>query len=688
MRTKWIFLLFSICMFPVLLGAQTEDTIVVHLKARVTENSVKLRWVVEKPHLWEKMNRKGFIIERYSETGKGNEKTDGMEKKQLTPYPLKPAPLGDWETLASRNNYAAVIAQAIYGDDFEVGGFNTGTIADAMQLSRQSEQRYAFALYAADMCFEAACLAGWGYEDKDVKPGECYLYRIIPVEIGDQSFLYGFDYVCMDEYQLLPPPLDLKAEFGDKTAALSWNGNLMNPFFTSYQVEKSEDNHHFESLSMPVTSLDEGGENYLNFVDSLDENGKTYYYRIRGISPFGEISQPSDTVQGQGKPVLKFYPRITRSIIDESGTAQIEWEFDPEGEPYVDSFSLERSDHGNGTYETVVTSIEKGKRIVITDHVLSSNYFVIAAVSSEKTVHRSYPVLLMPVDSVSPLPPDGLTASIDTLGVVRLQWNPNQEPDLLGYKVFRSFREGDEPVSMNEEPAGMTFFTDTVDLQQLNEWVCYRLVAFDRHYNQSTPSPLLKVKKPLMVKPAPPVLDHYQSGEDGILLTWINNPDEWVDSHRLYRQHRDSIAPVLIKEFFGQSESVFIDSLVERGVAYTYTLTALSRWGKESDPCPGICVVASPGGKTWNITEFRIKREQKEKQVVLSWKAIQPQKIAFFRIYRSSGETPVSLWKKLPGTAFSVTDASLQVGIKYKYMIYAVLEDGSISETRENTFTY
>lgn len=44
--------------------------------------------------------------------------------------------------------------------------------------SQESEQRFAYALMAADLDFEVAKLAGWAYVDKDVKPSERYLYTI------------------------------------------------------------------------------------------------------------------------------------------------------------------------------------------------------------------------------------------------------------------------------------------------------------------------------------------------------------------------------------------------------------------------------------------------------------------------------------------------------------------------------
>ena len=49
----------------------------------------------------------------------------------------------------------AVVAQAVFGDNFEVS-LGDSPISKAIALDEERQQRYLFALYAADLCFPVA----------------------------------------------------------------------------------------------------------------------------------------------------------------------------------------------------------------------------------------------------------------------------------------------------------------------------------------------------------------------------------------------------------------------------------------------------------------------------------------------------------------------------------------------------
>jgi fibronectin type 3 domain-containing protein len=54
---------------------------------------------------------------------------------------------------------------------------------------------------------------------------------------------------------------------------------------------------------------------------------------------------------------------------------------------------------------------------------------------------RSEPVIITPVDRFPPAVPAGLHA-VPSVGSIELSWNPNPEPDLAGYYVYRSVDGG------------------------------------------------------------------------------------------------------------------------------------------------------------------------------------------------------------------------------------------------------
>ena len=96
-----------------------QDTASVKVIARSMPNKVLLRWAVDQPLAWKNANEVGFWIERATISRNG-EAVVPIERKQLVAQPLKPKPLDEWEVLALQDQNVAILAQALYGDTFEV----------------------------------------------------------------------------------------------------------------------------------------------------------------------------------------------------------------------------------------------------------------------------------------------------------------------------------------------------------------------------------------------------------------------------------------------------------------------------------------------------------------------------------------------------------------------------------------
>ncbi len=179
----------------------------VQLKVRVQKDKVLLRWAADNPIAWKRANAYGYIIERITL------KRDGqlLEKPEiikLTKSPIKPLPLAAWESTVSTNDNAAIAAQAIYGESFEVQG-QQGELAQIVNKAQELEQRFSFALFAADMDFSVAKMAGLGYVDNTAKANEEYLYRVstaIPKEILSVSIAKAL--ASLKDFEELPAPID------------------------------------------------------------------------------------------------------------------------------------------------------------------------------------------------------------------------------------------------------------------------------------------------------------------------------------------------------------------------------------------------------------------------------------------------------------------------------------------------
>jgi fibronectin type 3 domain-containing protein len=690
-RHRIIYLIgFFIGFFCVIQARSQSDSVAILLQVHPAKDRIQLRWIVNDAYTWNNNRTSAYTIERYTIRRNGVSLPQ-PEKKILTPVPLAAAPEEKWETLAQQNNYAAILAQALFGEDFDISGFNSNMISEIADRAEMMKQRYNFALYAADRCFECACFAGMGYEDKDVLPGEYYLYRVYPSGwnvLSDSLIAYGYAFTGIDESYSLPRPIDLVAKFGDRTVQLYWNVSLYQHLFTAYQIEKSDDDHQFLPVGMPYTSI--GESDYILFADSLEANNKTYYYRVRGLSIFGEISEPSDTVSGKGVEALQINPAIVRTSILDSGDAQIQWEFDEAGIPLLRSFDLIRSDKESGPYETVVPDIPPDSRSITYSGLKPTNYFRIAANSVNGAHTLSFPVLLMPVDSIPPVVPTGLVARADTAGLVYLSWKANTEPDMHGYKLYRGNRKGEELISLITDVLQGTQYVDTVDLQNLNTHVYYALKALDTHYNQSDFSETIEVEKPLKVKPSAPVFTEFKSESDGITLHWIPSSSEEVTRHTLYRREETETQNKPLAVFQNKDTTTeYKDTKVEGNKVYLYTLTAKSKWNVESDLSPEFRVSAMPADAGQALKDLQASVDMEKKQILLRWKNTAQGKVKAWRIYRSENDTSLSFWKETPPVETQTIDnLSLKVGNRYNYKVVVVMKDGGISNSEQITVKY
>jgi uncharacterized protein len=658
-----------------------QDSLRVSVLANVKKDVIQLRWAVNSPMAWKQSNQYGFRVERYTVV-RNNEILSEPEKIILTPQPLKPQPLENWETLATTNNFAAVIAQAIFGKDFQLTGDDAKGVSRFIALAQEAEQRYLVSMYAADLCYPAALLAGWGFEDKTVKQGERYLYRVfsaIPEKV--MRIETGSAYVSLNEYQALPQPQELTAIFGDKTVMLTWNYGLLSKVYNAYHVEKSNDGKSFNRLSetplMNMNSKDGRPADRMYFMDSLVNNSVKTYYRIVGVTSFSEEGPASDVVTGEGLSKLIYVPHIQKAVPDAQGGVHIEWEFDERGNDHIKGFELQRSDSHNGPFAGVLSGISPDKRSVVHNQLQTSNYFVIAAIPTVGEPVMSFPVLVQPIDTIPPAIPSGFQGLVDSLGVVRLSWKPNTENDIYGYRVYRAQHKEEEMIPLNDVAVRETHFTDTIEVRNLNSKIYYAVAALDMRYNQSGKSERVELQKPDVVPPSPPVIINYKITNEGVALEWATGGEESIAAIHLYRNIKSGAGEnKLIKTFSDVSVMQYTDNTIESNRIYSYTLKVVTASGLSSDPSPAVTVrTTAKAGTAGKFISFTAQVNKKKKHIELTWKHDMTG-VKEFQVYKGEAGKHISLWRVVKGFEHKLEDSEVKLGVAYEYIIKAVLEDG------------
>ncbi|MBE0391553.1 fibronectin type III domain-containing protein [Flavobacterium sp. PL002] len=645
--------------------------------ARVQKDRILLRWAVTSPIAWKKLNKYGYSIERYTVTR--DNKTLSSPEKIVLSKNLKPAPLEEWEKLIETNDNAAILAQAIYGEEFAVTGKNN--LESIINLSEETEQRFTFALYSADKDFEIAKKAGLGFEDKTPKSNEKYAYRISSsVPETELSIDYGGIFVGLKEYEPLPKPMDFTAHFTDKSTILSWNFKILAHAYGSYYIERSTDKVKFERITeKPYTSLNQqnANNNRIFYVDSI-ANNTSYSYRIQGISPFGELSPYSDIITGKSKAILKYVPHLTVKEFKDDTTVNLIWEFPEEGNNEISGFELNRSDEEGDNYKTVLKNISSKSRNVVYNKLSATNYFTLTAVGKNGNSRTSFPMLVQPVDSIPPSKPIGLKGVIDSLGVVKLTWTPNKEKDLLGYRIYKGNIAEEEFSQITISPNEPNTFEDKVLIKNLNPKVYYKIIAVDYRYNMSDFSETLILKKPDVVPPGSPVFMNYEIKDGAVFLEWANSQSEDVAVHQLYRKEDDKTEWKLILETKNKEEK-FEDKMALEGHIYTYAIFAKDQSKLVSNPSPEIHLFVPNYSVMPSVKGFFAQANTTTNTIDLSWE-YPNNNVDSFEIYKASDKDPLQLIQVVVGETKRLSDPTIAINTNYKYGIRAIFKDGRTSQ--------
>lgn len=660
-----------------------KDTIVAEKKpeiqviARVQKDRILLRWAVNTPIAWKKLNTYGYTLERYTVTR--DNKTLTQPEKLVLAKVIKPEPLEAWEKLIETNDNAAIIAQAIYGESFAVEG--GGTIQNIVNLSEENEQRFTFALFSADKDFETAKKAGLGFEDKTAKLNEKYAYRVVSnVPENELSIDYGGIFVGLKEYEPLPKPLDFTVHFTDKSSMLSWNFKTLSQVYGSYYIERSTDKKTFERITdKPYTSLNQenANNNRIFYVDSI-ANNKPYSYRIQGISPFGELSPYSEVITGKGTTILKFVPHLKVKEFKDDTTVTLSWEFPEEGDAEISGFELNRSDSDDINYTTVVKNIPAKSRSVTYNKLLSTNYFTITAIGKQGSNRTSFPMLVQPVDSIPPAKPVGLKGVIDSLGVVKLTWTANKEKDLLGYRIYKGNTAQEEFTQITVSPHESIAYDDKVQIKNLNPKVYYKIIAVDNRYNMSDFSEVLVIKKPDVIPPTSPIFSDFEIKEGAVFLEWVNSQSEDVVSHQLYRKENDQKDWTLILDTKNKEEK-FQDKTVVEGNTYRYAIFAKDESNLTSKASPEVAMFVPKYSVMPAVKGFFAQANKTANTIDLSWEYANTE-VNSFEIYKASDTEPLQLIQVLNGKIKRLSDPTITINTTYKYGIRAVFNDGRASK--------
>ncbi len=649
-------------------------------------NEVKLRIAPADIENWEYGLQHGYKIERKTLIDNGTElsREEIMASGIVLVDHMKPVSESDWDNTVEDNDNSRVAKAMLYGDDFKVNDVNTVEFDEAFNVNSEQENRYSFSLYTAEQSFDLAVNMGLGYVDNTVAPNSKYIYLVVPSDLESygNSVFKGYVEVSTMSTQSAPVPSNLTIMPGDSVMYLSWEQGD-NRKFSSFDIERSEDGVNFEKVNdLPVVPANESGNNdIVYYLDSVPENGVEYFYRVTGRTSFGPTNAYTDVKSGIGKEAPFEMATTVDSIREEEeGKLKIYWKtpvLTGETENHVKGYNVYRATKSDGTFELLNSEpLSPTQTTYIDQNPNPSNYYIIESIDDNDNKSKTIAYLGQPVDKEPPAPPIVISAECNKSGVITINWEPNTEPDLGGYRVYYAYNPKEEFSIIGTTKS--TEYIYDISLKTLSHKIYFKLVAEDLRENYSDFSELIEVGIPDIVPPERPTIVEARPFQNKIKIKCLLSKSEDLAYHKILRKkyYDEAWDTLYVLAANMNKDFVYYDSSAINRQKYIYKLIAADKNNNISES-RSVEVSILDSGERGKITGFGLLRRKlsidemnhvvtynslaemiinnneipdsisksKFKNVVLGWDYNYPQDLLGFSVFRSTNNLPFSRYK-------------------------------------------
>jgi len=657
---------------------------VLHVIGKYYGDSVVLRWAPEKSEDWLIANNYGYQIKRL-ETSKFS--ILDLDKAITLAEVVKPFPLEEWKTMLDKNptlRYPAIAMESIYGDP--TAQEKSKGVPDFYNETNVLANRHGFTLFAADVDKKAANLAGLRFVDKSAKANTEYMYMIVPLASKSISSLRtGTVDISTNSIPELPT-IKTSTEQLENRVVLNWPREVYSIHYSGYFIERKENSGKFTPLNeVPyVHGYDEDEKMinpYIRFADSLTNNNSTYKYRVRGISPFADLGPWSQTISVRQKDLSppSSVSDLNAVFIDDKNM-QLNWNID-QNDNDIKGYNIYYA------YKLDKDFVKLNEKIIPTKQLryihqnvnpYFNNYYYVTTVDKTGNESKSLPVKATVKDITPPSIPQNIQASADTNGVVTLTWDPGNDLDLLGFKVYFANAEYHEFSLITGTPINSTTYQDTITLKALDKYVYYKVMAVDKSFNYSIKSQAIKVKRPDIIPPSPALFKEYKVSEKGIYLKWARSSSEDVVEHQIFRKVETDSIWTKYKIFTGLEKS-FTDQNISPNIIYQYKIQAIDDSGLKSEIVNPVSLKSQPVNDHPIVEKINANFKDKENHVSLTWE-YPIQSGNTFLIFRQIENYGFKTLTSLNGNITSFKDFDIHPGKSVKYCIKVLHDDGYRSD--------
>lgn len=525
MKQLLIYFGIFICLTTNLFGQLEESIGVVSL---VDVDSTVLRWAPVNDTLFRLGLANGYEVSKYTLEG------DSIRSWQMDAWSLM-----EWRANVDstrfdnmRHRYAAIAAEMTVGDGPE---FSEGMLVSQQDID---ESRFTYALMAADFSALAADGLGLRLVDRHRDGDGPYIYQ---VQIRDTGAV-GFTVADPENRNEALVPLRPEARQGDRWVEVLIQHEPVKNLIAGFFLEKSESPSGPFALLNSAPMVPQTDQELLSFKDSLQENYRSYYYRVKAVTVFGDLTDPSEILMVSGRDFTPpVSPTSVSAVEKEAQTIFLEWEW--EGKEEIEGFGIFRSSSYQGEYELIDSQLLDGSaRNYLDRNPIKElpNYYRIGTIDTAGNIGQSLDAMVTLDDYEAPPIVTDLMGTIDTAGRVKLEWGESPAIDLIGYRVYYANAPDHTFTILNSTPLPFPDFFDSTSLNTLTPFIYYRVSAVDNNYNESEMSEILELQKPLTVSIQQPILYDHRVDESGIVIRWARCSNSLADGYILQRRDNAS----------------------------------------------------------------------------------------------------------------------------------------------------
>jgi len=234
----------------------------------------------------------------------------------------------------------------------------------------------------------------------------------------------------------LPPVEGLVARSGVlRQIPLSWEP-LLGGDVAGYAVERSKQlEGPFQRVGAVVGRFQTVWQDEGHAADGLEDDTR-FFYRVRAYDSKGHLAAPADSVASASTAPRPPAPQALRAYSQLPRMVALAW--DPVLDPNVGGYVVQRSPAARGHFHAVARIAGRFHTAWVDRGLgdLRVFYYRVASQNAAGGVGDA----TSPVRAVTkpePLPPAELSVAAQSLGRNALHWEPNVEPDIVHYRIFR-----------------------------------------------------------------------------------------------------------------------------------------------------------------------------------------------------------------------------------------------------------